>query len=136
MAPAESIDWISPYAEPSRFFGTDSATITSRGAARKPLDSRSLKRISKICGHAVTTASNGLTAFAIKYPATTTGLRRSMWSARYPEKSCENDATLSAMPSINPNCAGPAPSVARKAGNTQYAISVAVSLKKDVVPNA
>jgi len=38
------------------------------------------------------------------------------------------------MPSINPSCAGPAPSETRNAGSTQYAISDAVSFKKDVTP--
>ena len=47
-----------------------------------------------------------------------------------------NDATLSATPSINPNCAGPAPNEARNAGSTQYAISEAVSFRKDVMPKA
>ncbi len=59
-----------------------------------------------------------------------------MRSVRYPEKSLAKEATLSAMPSINPNCAGPAPSETRNAGNTQYAISEAVSFKKEVRPNA
>ena len=44
----------------------------------------------------------GLTALATKYPATTSGLRRSMRSVRYPEKSLANEATLSASPSISP----------------------------------
>ena len=59
-----------------------------------------------------------------------------MWSERYPEKSLANDATLSATPSINPNCAGPAPSDARNAGKTQYAISEAVSFRNEVIPKA
>jgi hypothetical protein len=59
-----------------------------------------------------------------------------MRSVRYPEKSLATDATLSATPSINPNCAGPAPNEARNAGNTQYAISLAVSFRKDVMPKA
>jgi hypothetical protein len=37
---------------------------------------------------------------------------------------------------MTPSFAGPAPSEARKAGKTQYAISLAVSLKKDVSPKA
>src|SRR5713226_7134396 len=40
------------------------------------------------------------------------------------------------MPSIIPSCAAPAPSDARKAGMTQYAISLAVSLRNEVRPNA
>ena len=59
-----------------------------------------------------------------------------MRSVMYPEKSLANDATLSATPSINPNCAGPAPSETRNAGSTQYAISVAVSFRKEVMPKA
>ena len=89
-----------------------------------------------MCHHAVAKASNGFTALATKYPATTSGLRRSIRSVRYPENSFANDATLSAMPSINPNCAGPAPSETRNAGSTQYAISVAVSFSKEVMPKA
>src|ERR1039458_3373995 len=38
------------------------------------------------------------------------------------------------MPSMIPSCAGPAPSDARKAGSTQYAISLAVSLRNEVRP--
>ena len=87
-----------------------------------------------MCHHAVTMASNGFTAFATKYPATTSGLRRSMRSVKYPEKSLANEATLSAIPSIKPNCAGPAPNDTRNAGNTQYAISEAVSFRKEVMP--
>jgi hypothetical protein len=37
---------------------------------------------------------------------------------------------------MTPSFAGPAPREARKAGSTQYAISLAVSLKKDVRPKA
>ena len=59
-----------------------------------------------------------------------------MRSVRYPEKSLANEATLSATPSINPNCAGPAPSETRNAGSTQYAISVAVSFRNEVMPKA
>jgi hypothetical protein len=33
-----------------------------------------------------------------------------------------------------PSCAGPAPSDAINAGSTQYAISLAVSFRKDVSP--
>src|SRR5215471_10281 len=88
-----------------------------------------------MCHHDVTTASKGFTAFATKYPPTTSGFRRSIRSVRYPEKSFANEATLSAIPSISPNCAGPAPSDTRNAGKTQYAISVAVSLKNEVSPN-
>lgn len=49
-------------------------------------------------------------------------------------KQLSKEATLSAMPSITPNCAGPAPSDTKNAGCTQYAISVAVSLKNEVSP--
>ena len=72
-----------------------------------------------MCHHAPANASSGFTAFATKYPATTKGLRRSMRSVKYPEKSFAKEATLSASPSINPNCAGPAPSETRNAGSTQ-----------------
>ncbi|MGA2004799.1 MAG: hypothetical protein ABSG70_15550 [Terriglobales bacterium] len=113
---------------------TDSATITSRAVPRTPFAKRSAKRIPRICHHEETNASIGLTAFATTYPPTTSGLRRETWSAKYPEKSLANDATLSAMPSIMPSCAGPAPIDERKAGNTQYAISLAVSLRNDVKP--
>src|ERR1700731_2456052 len=89
-----------------------------------------------MCHHAVARASNGFTALATKYPATTRGLRRSRRSVKYPEKSLENDATLSPLPPIPPNCAGPAPSETRNAGNTQYAISVAVSFRKEVISKA
>src|ERR1700689_3211872 len=54
----------------------------------------------------------------------------------YPEKSLANEATLSAMPSMTPNCAGPAPIDARNAGRTQYAISLAVSFRNEVAPKA
>jgi hypothetical protein len=57
-----------------------------------------------------------------------------MRSVTYPEKSLANEATLSASPSIKPSCAGPAPNETRNAGKTQYAISEAVSFKKDVMP--
>src|SRR5438067_838750 len=40
------------------------------------------------------------------------------------------------MPSITPSVAGPAPMDAKNEGSTQYAISLAVSLKKDVAPKA
>src|ERR1700675_2365213 len=40
------------------------------------------------------------------------------------------------MPSMIPSCAAPAPMDARKAGRTQYAISLAVSLRNEVKPNA
>src|ERR1700685_4007407 len=83
--------------------------------------------------HELASASNGLTALATKYPMTTTGLRRGARSARYPEKSLVNEATLSAMPSIMPNWAGPAPIDARNAGRTQYAISLVVSFWNDGV---
>src|ERR1019366_1700945 len=52
------------------------------------------------------------------------------------EKSLAKDDTLSAMPSMIPSCAGPAPSDVRKAGRTQYAISLAVSLRSEVRPKA
>ena len=87
-----------------------------------------------MCHHEVAIASNGLTALATKYPPTTSGLRRSIRSVRYPEKSLAKEATLSAMPSITPSWGGPAPRETRKAGRTQYAISLAVSLKKEVMP--
>ena len=90
----------------------------------------------RICHHDETSASSGLTALATTYPPTTMGLRREMRSERYPEKSLANDATLSAMPSMIPSFAGPAPSDAMNAGKIQYAISLAVSLRNDVAPNA
>src|ERR1019366_352077 len=115
---------------------TDSATITSRAVPRTPLAKRSQKRIPRICHHEETSASSGFTALATKYPPTTMGLRCETLSARYPEKSLAKEATLSAMPSMIPSCAGPAPSDARKAGSTQYAISLAVSLRNEVRPKA
>src|SRR5260370_16401053 len=89
-----------------------------------------------MCHHAVVMGRSGFIALAAKYPATTSGLRRSRRSVRYPEKSLAKDATLSATPSINPSCAGPAPREIRNAGSTQYAISEAVSFRKDVMPKA
>src|ERR1700736_627344 len=90
----------------------------------------------RICHHEEVSASNGFTALATKYPPTTIGLRSEILSVMYPEKSLAKDATLSATPSMIPNCAGPAPMDARKAGSTQYAISLAVSLRNEVRPNA
>ena len=45
------------------------------------------------------------------------------------------EATLSAIPSISPSLSGPAPSDARNAGSTQYAISLAVSFSRLAHPN-
>jgi hypothetical protein len=47
------------------------------------------------------------------------GLRREERSAKYPENSLVNEATLSAMPSMTPSFAGPAPMLTRNAGSTQ-----------------
>ena len=94
MAPAESMDWINPYAEPMRDESTDSATITSRAVPRIPFAKRSAKRIPRICHHDETRANSGLTALATTYPPSTKGLRRETRSAKYPEKSFAIDATL------------------------------------------
>src|SRR5438270_13367917 len=62
------------------------------------------------------------------------GLRRALRSAKYPEKSLVKEATLSAMPSITPSFAAPAPMLSRNAGKIQYAISLAVSFNRLVMP--
>jgi hypothetical protein len=80
------------------------------------------------------TANTGFKTLATVYPATTSGLRGPIRSVSSPEKSLANEETLSATPSISPSLAGPAPMVSRKAGSIQYAISVAVSLQKEVAP--
>ena len=53
---------------------------------------------------------------------------------KYPEKSLVKEATLSAMPSITPSFAAPAPMLSRNAGKIQYAISLAVSFNRLVMP--
>jgi len=116
--------------------GRPSRTITSRAVPRTPFAKRSQNRMPRICHHDETSASSGFTAFATTYPPTTSGFRRATWSDRYPENNLANEATLSAMPSMIPSCAGPAPSDAMNAGKTQYAISLAVSLRNEVSPKA
>src|ERR1700678_1699006 len=88
----------------------------------------------RICHHDETSASSGFAALATKYPPTTIGLRCATRSVTWPENNLAKDATLSATPSMIPSCAGPAPSEARNAGSTQYAISLAVSLRNEVRP--
>src|SRR5581483_4531740 len=136
IAPAESIACKRPKAEPILPRSTDSDSMTSRGVPRTPFAMRSQKRMKRTCHHEVATARTGLTAFATTYPETTIGLRRGKRSARKPESSLANDATLSATPSMNPSLSGPAPSDNRNAGTTQYAISLPVSLKNEVAPKA
>ena len=64
MAPAESMACMRPKAAPIFLLSTDSASITSRGAVRIPLETRSLKRMMRTCHHDVATARMGLAKFA------------------------------------------------------------------------
>ncbi len=64
MAPAVSMDWSTPKAPPRRSRGTDSESITSRGAPRNPFASRSAKRMNSTCHHEVASASSGFMRFA------------------------------------------------------------------------